>query len=209
MAVRRAAAGWNWPTLVTSPENPLTARVFVNRVWQWVFGSGIVSTPNDFGPPGRSTHTPATAGLPAGRLRSKRLVLEAVDSEPGLERDLQAIRAGQCTSHGDGIPSTASGITCPSGAWDAESIRDTLLAVSGRLDRSLFGEPLNPYRKMEDATKRLFSGPLDGDGRRSIYLKMDRHGAFQTASDFQPAETQDSHRTPGTSPTFPLRPWHC
>ena len=55
---------------------------------------------------------------------------------------------------------------------DAESIRDSLLAVSGRLDRSLFGEPINPYRKMEDATKRLFSGPLDGDGRRSIYLKM-------------------------------------
>ena len=55
---------------------------------------------------------------------------------------------------------------------DAESIRDTLLAVSGRLDPILFGEPLNPYRKMEDATKRLFSGPLDGDGRRSIYLKM-------------------------------------
>jgi hypothetical protein len=55
---------------------------------------------------------------------------------------------------------------------EAEAIRDSLLAVSGRLDRGLYGAPINPYRSNEDATKRLLSGPLDGEGRRSIYLKM-------------------------------------
>jgi hypothetical protein len=44
--------------------------------------------------------------------------------------------------------------------------------VSGRLDPQLFGPPINPYRRAEDAPKRLFKGPLDGNGRRSIYIKM-------------------------------------
>ena len=55
---------------------------------------------------------------------------------------------------------------------EAEEIRDALLAVSGRLDRQLYGRPINPSRPVEDAAKRLFSGPLDGNGRRSLYLTM-------------------------------------
>ena len=47
-----------------------------------------------------------------------------------------------------------------------------MLAVSGRLDPALGGEPIDPYRTAQDAAKRLFSGPLDGLGRRSLYLKM-------------------------------------
>src|SRR5207237_3937902 len=55
---------------------------------------------------------------------------------------------------------------------EAEAIRDALLAVSGRLDASLYGPPIDPYRAATDATKRLFRGPLDGNGRRSLYTKM-------------------------------------
>ena len=44
--------------------------------------------------------------------------------------------------------------------------------MSGRLDPALGGEPIDPYRTAQDAAKRLFSGPLDGLGRRSLYLKM-------------------------------------
>ena len=55
---------------------------------------------------------------------------------------------------------------------DAESVRDAILAVSGRLDPALGGAPIDPYRAAQDAAKRLFSGPLDGLGRRSLYLKM-------------------------------------
>ena len=55
---------------------------------------------------------------------------------------------------------------------DAEAIRDSMLSVAGRLDGTLGGPPIDPSRIAEDAAKRLFSGPLDGDGRRSLYLKM-------------------------------------
>jgi hypothetical protein len=55
---------------------------------------------------------------------------------------------------------------------EAEAIRDSLLAVSGRLDRTLYGRSINPHRHAEDSAKRLFSGPIDGNGRRSIYLKV-------------------------------------
>ena len=60
----------------------------------------------------------------------------------------------------------------PTRRLEAESIRDALLAVSGRLDPQLYGRPILPYRTAEDAAKRFFSGPLDGDGRRSIYQQM-------------------------------------
>jgi hypothetical protein len=60
----------------------------------------------------------------------------------------------------------------PTRRLEAEAIRDSLLAVSGRLDTRLYGRPINPARSAEDAKKRLFSGPLDGEGRRSLYLEM-------------------------------------
>ena len=47
-----------------------------------------------------------------------------------------------------------------------------MLAVAGRLDRSLGGPPIDPHRTREDAEKRLVSGPVDGRGRRSLYIKM-------------------------------------
>ena len=60
----------------------------------------------------------------------------------------------------------------PTRRLEAESIRDSLLAVSGCLDPTLYGRPILPPRSVEDPAKRLFSGPLDGAGRRSLYLQM-------------------------------------
>jgi hypothetical protein len=55
---------------------------------------------------------------------------------------------------------------------EAESIRDAILAVSGRLEPHLYGPSILPFRTHEDSFKRLFTGPLDGDGRRSIYTQI-------------------------------------
>ena len=51
-------------------------------------------------------------------------------------------------------------------------IRDSLLAVSGRLDAKLFEPSVHPFREKADTEKRLYTGPIDGDGRRSLYLKV-------------------------------------
>src|SRR5262249_1101607 len=60
---------------------------------------------------------------------------------------------------------------------EAESIRDSILAVSGRLDPTMYGPSLQPYREEPKDYRKLHQGPLDGNGRRSIYLKVTRHEA--------------------------------
>jgi hypothetical protein len=55
---------------------------------------------------------------------------------------------------------------------EAEAIRDSLLAVSGRLDASFGGPSVHPFREKADNEKRLYAGPLDGHGRRSLYIKV-------------------------------------
>jgi hypothetical protein len=57
---------------------------------------------------------------------------------------------------------------------EAEAVRDTLLAVSGRLDGTLYGPSVQPHRGEPQEHRRLFQGPLDGNGRRSIYVKITR-----------------------------------
>src|SRR5260370_1387218 len=58
---------------------------------------------------------------------------------------------------------------------DGESIRDAIRAVSGRLDRTMYGESIHPYREEPKDYRKLYQGPLDGNGRRRIYLKVTRH----------------------------------
>jgi hypothetical protein len=54
---------------------------------------------------------------------------------------------------------------------EAEAVRDSILSASGRLDRRLYGMSVQPFRERAYADRRLFPGPLDGNGRRSIYIK--------------------------------------
>ena len=156
--------------LIASPENPLTARVFVNRVWHWVFGTGIVRTTDDFGHLGaRPSHPELLDYLAdwfvAHNWSVKKLVRALVTSETFRQ-------SGQTTARAREVdPLNRLLHHYPLRRLDAETLRDSLLFVSGGLDRRLFGSPINPHRANEDATKRLLSGPLDGNGRRSIYLK--------------------------------------
>ncbi len=153
------------------PEHPLTSRVYVNRVWQWIFGAGLVATPDDFGRLGDKPSHPELLDWLAREFQrdgwsTKRLIRRLVLSETFRQSGLVTAAARERD------PANRLRHHYPTRRLEAEAIRDTLLAVSGRLDPELYGRPINPPRTAEDANKRLFSGPLDGDGRRSLYLKM-------------------------------------
>ncbi|MCC7374896.1 MAG: DUF1553 domain-containing protein [Verrucomicrobiales bacterium] len=151
--------------------NPLTARVFVNRVWLHLFGEGLVRTPDDFGHLGeRPSHPELLDYLAAGFIAEgwslKRLVAKLVTSsiwQQDSRADPQALEVD---------PENRLWHHMPLRRLDAETIRDSLLAASGHLDPTLFGPPIDPPRTSEDAAKRLFSGPIDGLGRRSLYTKI-------------------------------------
>jgi hypothetical protein len=155
---------------IASPANPLTARVMVNRVWHHLFGTGLVATVDDFGHVGERPSHPElldylAAEFVADGWSVKRLIRRIV-----LSRTFQL--ASQPPARADEVdPANRLLAHYPARRLEAEAIRDGLLAASGRLDPQLFGPSIQPYREKEYADRRLFPGPLDGAGRRSIYIK--------------------------------------
>lgn len=160
-----------WAHGVASADNPLTARVYVNRVWHYLFGTGLVRTPDDFGHLGEAPSHPELLDYLAQRFvregwSTKKLIRLLVTSATWRQ---------QSTPNDEAIekdPENRLWHHLPMRRLEAEAIRDNLLAVSGRLEGTLYGPPIEPYRTAEDSQKRLFKGPLAGDGRRSVYLEM-------------------------------------
>jgi hypothetical protein len=157
--------------MVASAGNPLTARVFVNRVWHWIFGTGIVATTDDFGHLGERPSHPELLDYLASEFVAngwsvKKLVRSILLSETFKQSGSISAKAHEA----DPLNRLLSHY--PLRRLEAESIRDSLLAVSSRLDGQLYGETIDPSRTKEQSNLRLFSGPLDGNGRRSLYIKM-------------------------------------
>jgi len=157
--------------IIASPNNPLTARVYANRVWQWMFGEGLVRTPDDFGhlgdpPLHQELLEELATDLIAGEWSTKRLLRRLAHSSSWQ----QSSRIDPAASAAD--PDNRCYHHYPLRRLEAESIRDAMLAAGGLLDRQLYGPPINPYRVNEDPQKRLFSGPVDGNFRRSLYTKV-------------------------------------
>ncbi|MHC4876628.1 MAG: DUF1553 domain-containing protein [Planctomycetota bacterium] len=158
---------------IADADNPLTARVMVNRVWHHLFGRGIVSTPDDFGGMGElPTHPELLDFLASGFAKdgwsTKRLIRRIVLSRTFRQLSLSGRQAA------DRDPGNQLLHHYPARRLDAESLRDTILTVSGRLDSKLFGPSIHPHRNDEKDYRKLWSGPLDGDGRRSIYTRVTR-----------------------------------
>jgi hypothetical protein len=175
---RRELAAW-----VASPQNPLTARVIVNRVWQWHFGEGLVHTPNNFGllsePP---THAELLDWLAAQFLEDgwslkklhRRILLSAAYQRAS------AIPRGQVAHD-------------PENRWlgrftgrrlEAEAIRDAMMFVTGRLDLSLGGA----------------AGTNVDSLRRSLYVQTARwdRGTFAALFDAANPDASVEKRTVST-----------
>jgi hypothetical protein len=174
---RTALARW-----VTRPNHPLTARVFVNRVWQHLFGRGIVTTPDNFGHSGsRPTH-PELLDWLAVEFVSKGWKVKA------LQRLIVTSTVYRQASFRKGKPKAASDPdrVDPDNQllWrmrlrrlESEIIRDAVLAVSGKLNPTPGGPPV-PLEARNDGfvvvDEKKLTSPT-GKWRRSLYLLARRN----------------------------------
>jgi hypothetical protein len=164
---RAALARW-----VVNPHNPLTWRSIVNRVWQDHFGLGIVDTPNDFGHMG---------SLPTHPELLDWLAIEFRDGGQSLKRLHRLIVTSSTYRQSSAIRPEAAKIDAGNRyLWrvnrrrlEAEELRDSLLAVSGRLDLRLYGAGFKPFVFEDDHSPRYKYEDHDPDSpgshRRSIY----------------------------------------
>lgn len=159
--------------LIASPGNPLTARVMVNRIWQHLFGTGIVKTPDDFGRMGELPSHPELLDFLASEFVEQRWSVKQLIRQIVTSRTFQQASGRDPASNKQDAGNRLLH-HYPVFRLDAEAIRDSILAVSGRLERSPFGPSIQPHRIAEKLHRKLSSGPLDGNGRRSIYIKITR-----------------------------------
>lgn len=165
---------------IVDENNPLTARVFVNRVWGWHMGKGIVDTPSDFG-----VRTPEPVHLDLLNWLAAAFV-ESDWSIKALHRLIVLSKAYQQSSS----PHPEALVSDPGNKlWhhfartrlDFESMRDTLLMVSGNLDQTMGGIPVD----ITDPTAN----------RRTVYSFIDRQdmpGIFRTFDHPSPEATSPS-----------------
>lgn len=166
---------------LVDPANPLPARVMVNRIWQHHFGEGIVRSPDNVGVLGElPTHPELLDYLAAefmanGGRETSPWSMKKMHRLLLLSNTYQML--SQRDSKGDEVdPQNRLLHHMPIRRLEAEIIRDALLAVSGRLDRKQFGPGVLPHLTPHmEGRGRPHSGPLDGNGRRSIYLNVRRN----------------------------------
>ncbi|WP_406697046.1 PSD1 and planctomycete cytochrome C domain-containing protein [Singulisphaera sp. Ch08] len=161
---------------MVDPANPLVARVMVNRIWKHHFGQGIVPTPDDFGVMGRAPTHPELLDDLAARFMASGWSIKAMHRLIVLSSTYRmSSRPVEAAESVD--PDNQLLHRMNVRRLEAEAIRDTLLAVSGRLDPSLFGPSVPPHLTsfMEGRGRPSSSGPLDGDGRRSLYINVRRN----------------------------------
>ena len=185
-ADRLALANW-----IVSPENPLTARVTVNRIWSRLFGVGIVATEEDFGSSGDPPSHPQLLDHLAVRFQSelgwstKALIREIVLSR--TYRQSSAIRKELLESD-PGNRLLARG---PRHRLSAEIVRDQALAISGLLGESMHGPPVHPpipdgvWKPFTAGDKWKTPDINDPDRyRRSVYTYTKRSIPFPMFSSF-------------------------
>ena len=205
---RTALANW-----LSAPANPLTARVMVNRIWQNHFGHGLVRTPNDFGLTGaRPTH-PELLDWLANEFIAQRWSFKQ------MHRLILTSNAYKQASapNARGLAKDPINDLC----WrfdmrrlDAEEIRDSILAVSGSLNLTMFGPSIYPEIPKEILAGQSIPGsdwytakmkPEDLN-RRSIYIHVKRSLIYPLLASFDLPETDRTtpFRFSSTQPTQAL-----
>jgi hypothetical protein len=194
---RQALAGW-----LTDPKHPLPARVIVNRIWQWHFGTGLVDTPNDFGRNGSKPTHPELLDW---------LADEFVKGGWSI-KNLHRLILGSAT-YRQASAATAAGLAKDADTrllWrflprrlEAETIRDTMLAVSGRLNIDMGGRGFDLFKSRGGLSGFPPVETFDAAGRRRmIYahkVRMERDDVFG-AFDCPDAGQSMARRRQSTTP---------
>ena len=174
---REALAAW-----IVDPENPLTARVMVNRIWEYHFGRGIVATPNDFGRMGERPTHPELLDY---------LANEFVTSGFSVKHIHRLILLSNAYRQSSAVPEKSAAVEKDPDnkfLWrrsrrrlDAEEIRDAMLAVAGNLNLASGGPSVMlPIEKglvnalYKPAQWQVAVDPAEHD-RRSVYLIAKRN----------------------------------
>jgi len=169
-----------------SRENPLTARVTVNRYWQMLFGQGIVRTPEDFGSQGAVPSHPQLLDWLALDFMNhgwdlKRLMKQIVMSS--TYRQTSRVTAGDLAKDPENIWLARY----PAHRLPAEMLRDNALAVSGLLVDKIGGAPVMPY-ELEDSFKPPPRSKGEGLYRRSLYTYWKRTSPAPAMTTFDAAK---------------------
>lgn len=172
---------------LVAPDNPLTARVIVNRVWKHHFGEGLVRTPDNFGRLGEAPSHPELLDWLAARFVADGWSLKALH-----RRILSSSTWRMGTAADPGTAELASRVDPdnrllhrhPRRRLEAEALRDAMLAVSGRLDATAGGTLLEtaPFAYVSESADRVatrYAPP-----RRSLYLPVIRNSVHDVLAVF-------------------------
>jgi hypothetical protein len=197
--LRLAFANW-----LTSSDNPLTARVIVNRIWQNHFGKGIVETSDNFGKMGAPPVNPELLdwlavdfmehGWSAKRLH-KLLLMSTTYRQKSYPDNVELAAKAKSVDPDNQL------------LWrmnlrrlDAETLRDSVLAAGGKLDRTMFGPPVMLQYHPDGLQTIAENDP--GRNRRSVYLLARRTYplTFLRLFDFPIIDTNCTRRSPSATP---------
>lgn len=201
---RLALARW-----LVSRENPLVARVIVNRFWSEIFGEGIVSTPEDFGMKGeRPSHPELLDWLAVEFMENgwsqKKLLREIVTSATYR----QTSRATPELLERD--PRNRLLARGPRFRLSAEGVRDNALAIAGQLNLKQFGPPIRPpqpdglWAKVGGQQYDYVVSPGDEQNRRGIYVVIKRASPYPSFVNFD-ATARPACRVKRTRSNTPLQ----
>jgi hypothetical protein len=195
---RKQLAQW-----IASPENPLTARVIVNRLWQFHFGRGFVGTPSDFGAAGTAPTHPELLDWLASQLvannwslkQMHRLILQSATYRQSGRPDPVALKADAGTQLWWRFPPRR---------LEAEPIRDSILSVTGMLDLRMGGPGFSAFEVEAENVRHYHPKSSYGpeDWRRMIYMtkvRMEQDSVFGLF-DCPDAATSVPQRSRSTTP---------
>ncbi len=199
---RKLLAEW-----IASPENPLTPRVMVNRIWQYHFGAGLVANPSDLGKNGGGTRHPELIDWLAWQFIQSgwsvksihRLILQSNTYQQSLRNPQW--EAYQKTDSGNRYLWRRSPIRL-----EAEVIRDSMLAVSGELNPLLGGPPFFPkidQEVMDRASTWWEPSPVEERNRRTVYMLQCRSLQSPMISAFDGPNIQETCPIRGVTTVTP------